>query len=99
MISNSNIYKNGEHTGCMANQLVNLRISSSLLTRTRKLVKQDGFNNVQDLLKNALRDFVNKRELEQNIIQLKKLYGSQKGKGKIATKEELDEHIRKVYMP
>lgn len=43
------------------------------------------------------KDFEDAKDALPTLIELRKLYGSTKGKGKVATKKELEAHIKKVF--
>lgn len=81
----------------MPNTLISLRVSDKLVKDTEELVKQEGFNSLQEFVRESWREKLEKHKLEKSLIELRKLYGSGKGKARIATKKQLDELARKTY--
>jgi len=95
MTSYSNIYKPGEDSQHMANELISIRMSRELLSDAGDIARKEGFSNVQDFIRDAVRTSVKNRKLEASIAELKKIYGSAKTY-KHRTKSEIDAYIRKV---
>ena len=80
----------------MVNTLISVRMSDELLKDIRLLIKSQGYSNPQEFLRAAAREKVQKEKTANAIIELKKLYGSAKGKKiRITTKNELDVLARK----
>ena len=79
----------------MPNTLISLRVSDKLIKDTEEFVKEEGFNNLQEFIRESWREKLEKLRLERAEIELKKLYGSGKGKARIATRKQLDELARK----
>ncbi len=69
------------------NPIINVRISKQVLKQIEPDLKEEGYSNIQELIKTLLREYKLKKEKEKERKLLLELYGSQKG-GK-ASKEEL----------
>lgn len=78
----------------MATELVSARIPKTLLKDIKAIVEQDGFSSVPDFLRHAARKEIKIRKAH---IELQALCGSAKGKISLASKAELEAHIRKIY--
>jgi len=79
----------------MANTLISLRVSNTLIKETNELVKKEGYNNLQEFIRASWREKVDKFKLKKSLLELEKIAGS--GKGKKASKKELEAHILKVF--
>jgi Arc/MetJ-type ribon-helix-helix transcriptional regulator len=97
MTSNNNIYKIKKYSLFMANELVSIRMSKELLQEATIIVKQEGFSNIQEFFRQSVRESILERKRTKALLELKELYGSAKGKDKIATKKELDALARKLF--
>ena len=95
MTSKDNIYKFGEIHGFMANKLVSIRFSGSLLKDAESISNLVGYSSLQEFIRHSVRDAVQKHKLQQSILALEKLSGSQKISRK--SKKEIESHIRKVF--
>ena len=97
MTSDDNIYKNKRIAHSMANQLLSIRVSDELLKDISIITKSKGYSNVQEFIRAAAREKIQKEKIADATIALKKLYGSAKGKMvHIATKKELDMLARRI---
>ncbi|MFT4303756.1 MAG: ribbon-helix-helix domain-containing protein [Candidatus Woesearchaeota archaeon] len=81
----------------MANQLINIRIPKELYNEIEQFTKIEGYTNIQEFTRQSIREKVEKLRTKQVIFELTKLKGSQKGKKKLATKEELEKLAKKFY--
>lgn len=81
----------------MTNTLISLRVSETLINDTDEIIKQEGYNSLQEFIRDSWRQKVEDYKLRKAMLELQKLYGSSKEKAKIATKKELEKHIRKVF--
>jgi metal-responsive CopG/Arc/MetJ family transcriptional regulator len=96
MISKDNIYKYKDLFNFMANKLYGIRLSQELLVDAEKITKMEGFSSVQEFVRQAVRDSIKKHKLQQQLMALDKLAGSQPN-AKRASKKELEEHVKKVF--
>jgi Arc/MetJ-type ribon-helix-helix transcriptional regulator len=78
-MSNDNIYKDVRFHECMANALISVRVSDGLLEDINELTASQGYSTVQEFLRAAAREKVQKERLASATITLQKLYGSAKG--------------------
>lgn len=62
-----------------ASRMVHLRIPETIYARSQTIVKENGFVSIQEFLRNALRDAIDKIETQMAIERLRKLKGSVKG--------------------
>jgi metal-responsive CopG/Arc/MetJ family transcriptional regulator len=81
----------------MANTLISIRISDELLNDASAIAKQEGFSNVQEFFRQSVREGIIQRKKALALLELQKLYGSAKGKEKIASKKELDVLAKKLF--
>jgi len=81
----------------MANTLISLRVSDTLLKDTDEIIETEGYNSVQEFIRDSWRQKVEDYKMKKAMVELHKLYGSAKGKGKLATKKELNEFARKHF--
>ena len=79
------------------NSQINLRISDELLDNAREYAKKHGFGNVQELIKESLREKVfEEPDLTTEELELiKKLISVTKKKNLYGTEEELFKRLRK----
>jgi len=79
------------------NTQINLRISDELLDNAREYAKKHGFGNVQDLIKESLREKVfEEPDITKEEIQLvKRFIEASKKKNLYSTEEELFKRLRK----
>jgi len=96
MLTKDNIYKFKNVYGAMANRLYGIRLSSELLVDVENITKSEGFSSVQEFVRQAVRDAIKKHKLQQQLLALDKLAGSQPN-AKRASKKELEEHIKKKF--
>jgi metal-responsive CopG/Arc/MetJ family transcriptional regulator len=80
----------------MANKLYGIRLSSELLVDVEQITKAEGFSSVQEFVRQAVREAIQRHRLQQQLLALDKLAGSQPNI-KRASKKELDAHIKKIY--
>ncbi|MBU1120529.1 hypothetical protein KJ660_01510 [Candidatus Micrarchaeota archaeon] len=71
----------------MANKLIHLRVSDKLYSDSREIVKENGFNSIQEFVREAMRKTAEEFQTKMAIRRLKKLQGSVKGIKRM-TKEE-----------
>lgn len=95
MMSKDNIYKNRGIREMMTNKLVSIRFSESILKDAESISNMEGYSNLQEFIRHSVREAVQKHKLQQSILSLEKLSGSQKITPK--TKKEVEEHIKKVF--
>ena len=69
------------------NPIINVRIPEQILKQIEPDLKEEGYSNIQELIKTLLREYKLKKEKEKERKLLLELYGSQKGRR--ASKEEL----------
>jgi metal-responsive CopG/Arc/MetJ family transcriptional regulator len=81
----------------MANTLISIRISDELLSDAQDIAKQEGFSNVQEFFRQSVRESISQRKRTLALLKLESLYGSAKGKERIASKKELDELSKKLF--
>jgi len=75
----------------MANRLISIRISDELMSDINQLTKSQGYSNSQEFIRAAAREKIQKEKIAAATFELKKLYGSAKGKKiKIASKQDID---------
>jgi len=98
-MSNDNIFKGSSAVKSMANALISIRIPKELLKETRFLAQQEGFQGSQELIRQALREYVRKRKLEVAMQELKKIQvvAHHNRQVRKATKQELNHLARKLY--
>lgn len=79
------------------NAQVNLRISDELLENAREYAKKHGFGNVQELIKESLREKVFEEAdiTEDELKLIKRLVEITKKKNLYGTEEELFKRLRK----
>ncbi|MBI2529689.1 MAG: hypothetical protein HYW05_00915 [Candidatus Diapherotrites archaeon] len=63
----------------MANKMVHLRVPAELYLQSLTIVKEKGFASIQEFMRNAMRNFIDKWETEMAIERIRKLKGSLKG--------------------
>jgi len=73
----------------MANKLVHLRVSDKLYKDSIEIVRESGFNSIQEFIREAVRKTVEDFQTRMAIRNLRKLQGSVKGIKRM-TKEERD---------
>ena len=76
----------------MINKQINIRIPETLYKESEIIIKKEGFSNLQELIKQTLRERVKEYAI---IKKLEKLKGSVKS-NKILTKEERDKIARDI---
>jgi metal-responsive CopG/Arc/MetJ family transcriptional regulator len=96
MITKDNIYKSRIIPYRMANKLFGIRLSDDLLRDAEGISKKEGFSSVQEFVRQAVRESLKKYKLQQQLIALDKLAGSQPH-AKKASKKALERHIRELY--
>lgn len=79
----------------MVNNLINLRIPKSLYLDVEKMCKKNGYKNMQDFTREALREKVRKLNLYEGLIKLKSLENKQEIKR--LSKKELAKMVEEVY--
>lgn len=89
MTSNDNIYICGPVTNIMANELVSIRMPGSLLEESRNIADSEGYANVQEFIREAIRDHIRTRKLHI-------LYGSAKGKS-VKSREEWEKELKRKH--
>lgn len=79
------------------NTQVNVRLSDNLLEKSEEYAKKHGFNNVQDLIKEALREKVIEKPLitKKELLLVRKLTEITKEKKLFGTEEELFKRLKK----
>ncbi len=77
----------------MANKLVNVRIPENLYNESRELVENSGYSNLQEFIKDAIRNKVNQVKKDQVLINLEKNFGITKNKTKKPFTKEIKEKI------
>jgi len=76
----------------MINKQINIRIPETLYKESEIIIKKEGFSNVQELIRQTLREKVKEYAI---IKELEKLKGSVKSI-KLLTKEERDKIAREI---
>ncbi|HIH31748.1 TPA: hypothetical protein HA235_03500 [Candidatus Woesearchaeota archaeon] len=79
----------------MVNKLVSIRFSDSILKDAESISIIEGYSNLQEFIRHSVREAVQKHKLQQSILALEKLSGSQKITPK--TKKEVEDHIKKIF--
>jgi Arc/MetJ-type ribon-helix-helix transcriptional regulator len=79
----------------MVNKLVSIRFSESILDDVESLSESEGYSNIQEFIRHSVRDAVQRHKLQQSILALEKLSGTQKISAK--SKKEINRHIKKVF--
>ena len=74
----------------MANKLVNLRMSDNLIRESKYIAREFGFNNIQDLIKESLRNTIWEYKKKKSLVWLERNFASIE-KTKRLTKEERQE--------
>ena len=77
----------------MANKLVNVRIPENLYNESKVLIENSGYSNLQEFIKDAIRNKVNQVKKDQVIINLEKNFGITKNKIKKPFNKETREKI------
>jgi hypothetical protein len=77
----------------MASQLLNVRVPRELYEDMRHYSR--GFGNVQEFTRQSLREKVDRMRMNEAVLQIEALRGSQKGKARIASKKELSLFAKK----
>jgi len=72
----------------MANKLVNVRLSKKLYSECTDVVKEFGFNNIQELVKEALRNAVHEYHKRKGIEWLEKNFGKSKPRKRLTKTEK-----------
>ena len=78
------------------NKLISLRIPSTVLMETSQAAKLDGYANIQEFIREAVREKLRKRKIRESLLAIEKLKGSAKGK-KLASKKEINDYILKEF--
>ena len=82
----------------MTNKLVHLRVSDKLYRDSQEIVRENGFNSIQEFIREAVRKKVEEFQTMMAVRRLEKLKGSVKGIKRM-TKEERDklfeEYVKK----
>jgi len=79
----------------MANKLINIRVSDNLYSEMLSISEHEGYTNIQEFVRQSIRDNVKRLKTEIAIMELQRLRGSQKGK--LLSKKELSELARKHF--
>jgi len=95
MTSKGNIYKSGSISAIMVNKLVSIRFSDAILKDAESISSGEGYSNLQEFIRHSVRESIQKHKLQQSILALEKLSGSQKIS--VKTKKEIERHIKKVF--
>ena len=77
----------------MATKLVNVRIPENLYNESKGLIENSGYSNLQEFIKDAIRNKVNQVKKDQVIINLEKNFGMTKNKIKKSFNKEIKEKI------
>ncbi|MFA5797439.1 MAG: hypothetical protein WC916_05375 [Candidatus Woesearchaeota archaeon] len=79
----------------MVNKLVSIRFSDAILKDAESISSGEGYSNLQEFIRHSVRESIQKHKLQQSILALEKLSGSQKIS--VKTKKEIERHIKKVF--
>ncbi len=74
----------------MANKLVNLRMSDNLIRESRYIAKEFGFNNIQDLIKESLRNTIWEYKKKKALVWLERNFASMEKTKRLTRKEKQD---------
>lgn len=96
MLTKDNIYKYKHIVDSMANRLYGIRLSQELMIDAEKITKNEGFSSVQEFVRQAVRDAIKKHKLQQQLLAMDKLAGSQPHQ-KRASKKALEKHIKEIF--
>ena len=77
----------------MANKLINVRIPENLYNESKELVENSGYSNLQEFIKDAIRNKVIQVKKDQTLINLEKNFGITKNKIKKPFNKEVKEKI------
>lgn len=94
MMSNDNIYNQTQIGNTMANALVSVRLPQELLSSAKRVARTEGYANIQELTKEALRTHVRELEKEHARRQILMLQGSGKGKAKPLSREQIEKLVK-----
>ena len=75
------------------NQIVNVRLPEKLLNLVTPVLEEEGYANVQDLVRSLLREYA----LEKKREELLKLWGSQ-SKVKPLSKSEMRKQLKNEFL-
>jgi len=64
----------------MANTLMSIRVADVLVDEATKVAKEDGFSSTQELVREALRKYLEERRMERAIHDASLIWGSAAGK-------------------
>ena len=81
----------------MANKLISIRFSDSLLADAESISDSEGYSNVQEFIRHSVRESVQKHKLQRSLVELDKLSGSQRHTITPKPKKEVETYIRKVF--
>lgn len=72
------------------NTQVNVRMSKTLFTKAKKYAKEKGYTNVQELMRDSLRETIDPELTPEEHYFIKKMIdGIEQGKVKLGTEKEL----------
>jgi Arc/MetJ-type ribon-helix-helix transcriptional regulator len=71
------------------NALINVRLTPTLLKEATAVAKEDGFGNVQEVIRTALRTYLEeKQQMKRDIESINRLAGSQAHKPLIMSEKQ-----------
>lgn len=79
----------------MVKNLINLRIPESLYKNIDSMCKKNGYKNMQDFTREALREKVRKLNLYENLLKLKSFENKQEINR--LSKKELSNMVEEIY--
>lgn len=82
----------------MANRLVNTRLPERLFKETEAAARRKGYASIQEFVRHAVRQELDRERLREGWNEFQKLKGSAKN-AKIASKSELDRLAREKFWP
>src|SRR3989338_4478437 len=96
MTSNNNTYKEQPLLHSMANTLVSVRIPEHLFKESMAVAQQEGYVNVQEFIREALRMHTKEQQVQHSLKALDQLAGSAKHI-KSFSRKEIKDHLARVY--
>ena len=98
MMTDDNTYKLSMRTAIMPGVLVNTRIPEQLHTDVTLFADAAGYGGVQEFVREAIREHLQRRRIEWGRQEMRKLYGIAKGKKiKELTGEERDALVDEFF--
>ncbi len=72
----------------MTNKLINLRMNDNLIKESKYIAREFGFNNIQDLIKESLRNTIWEYKKKKALVWLERNFGSMEKTNRLTKKEK-----------